>query len=94
MSSLADARLAFIGLRSAIAQLMFQVPTTSADTKAAIELARMLRRLLQLALNAARRELRSATTALASGLLRNEGSECFVVVKQSVAPCLGPLLQQ
>ena len=94
MSSLANARLAFIGLRCAIARFTFQALTFQMLIQAAIELARMLGRLLQLALTSRAANCRAQPLRFGVGMLRNEGGERLVVVKQPVAPCLCPVHQR
>ena len=62
--------------------------------QATVELARMLRLLLQLSLTPSGTNGRAQPLCFGVRMLPNEGSERAVVVKQSVAPCLGSMHQR
>ena len=62
--------------------------------QAAVELARMLWRLLHFPLTPSAANCRAEPLRFRIGMLGNEGGERFVVVKQPVAPCLGPVHQR
>ena len=70
------------------------MPTLQMLIQAAVELPRMLWRLLQLPLTSRAANCRAQPLRFRVGMLGNEGGERVVVVKQPVAPCLGPVHQR
>ena len=70
------------------------MPTLQMPIQAAVKLARMLRRLLQFPLAPRRANRRAQPLCFSVRMLGDEGRQCVVVVKQPVAPRLGPVHQR